>query len=287
MKKRISVVCGDKEYEKLMLQYIRKRWQDIFIVEDSGAQADIIITDEPDEIQRKIVFRLSTVESDNPAEVYRYQSAEGILQEVLLKSKEALLPEKDGRKTKCIVFYTPGGSAAQSLAAKEYTRRLGSMESAVYIYYGDFGATGEAELQQGTADLSTLCYQIYVEGVESITREKLLAARQKGEGYQYFGYFHNPIHVVQMRDEFILLIRQIVSAGLFDSIVIDLQQLPLRFEELLEITAELYSIVPGEEHLKAAYRVRRGLWQQYLEKLDVAPTNIMIKEREYCEAGSL
>ncbi|MBE5901180.1 MAG: hypothetical protein E7280_04655 [Lachnospiraceae bacterium] len=287
MKKRIAVVCEDTTYTELLLRYIRKKWQDVFLVVEGQGLADIVITDIPEESREKSCFYLSTVQSDNPAEVYRYQSAEGILQEVLFKTKEAILPEVGKKRTRCIIFYTPGGSAVQSLAAKEYTKRLSTVENTIYLCFGEYGQTEEGDLTREVADLSTLCYQIHTEGEDSITREKLIAARRRGEGFSFIGYFHNPVHVVQMREEFTLLVHKILSHGLFDSIVIDLQQLPVGFQELFACTSELYSITPGDGEAQKAYEIRRTAWQEFLGKLSCTPVDIMMKEREYHESGTI
>ncbi|SFQ20240.1 hypothetical protein SAMN02910358_01079 [Lachnospiraceae bacterium XBB1006] len=282
MKKRLAVVCADKEYEELFIRYIRKKWQDVFVVVDATHETDVVITDTGEMENAGVVYFLSASESDNRAEIYRYQSAEGMLKELLYKSREAILPQHKGREAKLVIFYTPGGNEAQTLVAKEYARHMGEKGKALYLYYGDFGTPEE----MGT-DLSVLCYRIHTEGVETITAETVMSAVRQEEGLSYLGYFHSPIHVTEMREEFTLLVQQLLNLGLFEKIILDLNQLPIHFQDLLEKTSELYCIAPTDEEVRTLYRKRLQVWQTFINSLDCQNADRMFKEREYHGSGTL
>jgi len=282
MKKRLAVLCADKEYEELFIRYIRKRWQDVFVVVDANHETDVLITDTNETELANVVYFLSAVESENRAEIYRYQSAEGMLKELLYKSREAILPQNLGKETKLVIFYTPGGNSAQTLVAKEYARHLAEKEKVLYLYYGDFGIAEEEGM-----DLSVLCYRIHTEGIESLTAEAVMAAVRKEDEISYLGNFHSPIHVAEMREEFTLLIEQLLTLGLFDRVILDLNQLPIHFQNLLEKTGELYCIAPTEEEVRLLYRERLKVWQKFIDSLECRNTDRMFKEREYHGSGTL
>ena len=282
MKKRLALHCANEEYQRLFGAYLRKYWQDSFVVVEPDKEADILIMDRQVESlessNAKIIFYFSEERSEEDNELYRYQSAKGLVQEILFKCKESVLPESKGRKGRLVIFYTPGGNSAQSLAAKEYAKRLGSMEKTLYIYYGAFG---ETEPIDGGIDLSVLCYKIFSEGSEFLTKEKVIAAVAKEETYEYLRYFHNPIHVSDMKEEFIELIMKVLQLGLYDSLILDLAQLPVRINELLGMASELYSIKPVREELYDCYNHRMKQWKYFLETLQIDSVDLMVKEREY------
>ena len=83
------------------------------------------------------------------------------------------------------------------------------------------------------------------------------------------------------KEEFSQLLEKVLSFGLYDRIVLDLDELPFELEGILRKTSELYCVVPAEQGIRESYAIRSGDWQAFLKKLDLDPVNLMVKEWEY------
>ena len=310
MRKRLRFCCSDREYQGMLADYVRRYWQEYFLVVQEEGEEEILVTETektpvtegggkkalaasredaeavfpgPGDRNSREIFYLSEEQNTCDKAIYRYQSLDQVMRELLFKTGNSVIPGVSQKVTRLILFFTPGGNCAQTLAAKQFSRRMGAMEKVLFIHYGAFGVTGEEEQsgREDDIDLSTLCFYIYSRGVEDLTREKVMAAVRKAESYEYLAYFHNPIHVARMKEEFSQLLEKVLSFGLYDRIVLDLDELPFELEGILRKTSELYCVVPAEQGIRESYAIRSGDWQAFLKKLDLDPVNLMVKEWEY------
>lgn len=294
MRKRLRFCCDDRDCQGRMADYVRKNWQEHFLVVQEEGEEEILVT-EPEQVENtnscvdsgnkcgREVFYLSEEPRSDVSSIYRYQNLDQMMRELLFKTDSGILPKVQQRMTRLILFYTPGGNCAQTLAAKEYARRMGAMEKVLFIHYGAFGVTGEEERTgcEGEIDLSTLCFYVYSRGAKALTRERILAAVRKADGYDYLSYFHNPLHLIQMKEEFSVLLDKVIAFGLYDRMILDLNELPFDLEGILHKASELYCVIPGEERIRESYAIRSADWQAFLKKLNLDPVDLMIKEWEY------
>ena len=310
MRKRLRFCCDDREYQGMLANYVRKYWQEYFLVVQEEGEEEILVTEAempavagcgggktaagreedaasafPGSGQQdgREIFYLSEEQDPDDRYIYRYQNLDQVMRELLFKTGNPVMSGVQQKATRLILFFTPGGNCAQTLAAKQFAKRMGAMEKVLFIHYGAFGVTGEEEItgQEGDIDLSALCFYIYSRGEEALTREKVLATVRKAEDYDYLSFFHNPIHVAQMKEEFSKLLEKILSFGLYDRIVLDLDELPYDLEEILHRASELYCVVPVEGGIRESYTIRLGQWQDFLKKLALDPVDLMVKEWEY------
>ncbi|MCR4956802.1 MAG: hypothetical protein K6A30_08975 [Lachnospiraceae bacterium] len=276
MKKKLTVLCNNLGFQRRFLAYLRKEWQDSFTIWEAE-EGEILITDlERDFSSFQDVYHLSEELSEDNNLLYRYQSGCKIVQELLFKAGKPILPKGRARKSSLVLFYTPGGHSGQSDMARNYARRLGKMEKALYVYYGPFMTLGDGE----GMDLSTLCYEIYTKGAESITPEKISAALCEAEELKYLEGFHNPLHMARLKGEFVSFMERLMELSMFDSIVLDLGELPFDVGKILAMTTELYSILPRQE-LREEYETRMHKWRDFMKTLEMNCVNLMVKEREY------
>lgn len=284
MRKRLRFCCADRDYQGMMAEYVRKHWQEYFLVVQEEGEEEILVTESGEAGEEgKEVFYLSEELQSNDRSIYRYQNTDHMMRELLFKTGYRFLPDVQQKTTRLILFFTPGGNCAQTLAAKQFARKMGSMEKVLYIHYGGFGITSKEEKQdcEGQIDLSALCFYVYSQGKEAITREKILAAVRKAPGYDYLAYFHNPVHVTEMKEEFATLLEKVLSFGLYDQIILDLNELAYGLEKILQKASELYCVIPAQEEIRESYDIRYRDWQAFLNKLNPDPVDLMIKEWEY------
>ena len=68
MKKRLALHCANEEYQRLFGAYLRKYWQDSFVVVEPDKEADILIMDRQVESlessNAKIIFYFSEERSE-------------------------------------------------------------------------------------------------------------------------------------------------------------------------------------------------------------------------------
>lgn len=296
MRKRLRFCCDDRDYQGMMADYVRKHWQEQFLVVQEEGEEEILVTEgeedsdslgrseeaSSDSGQEREIFYLSEEPQAGGHTIYRYQNLDHMMRELLFKTGAEILPKLQQKTSRLILFFTPGGNCAQTLAAKQFAKRMGAMEKVLYIHYGAFGITSEEEVEgEGQIDLSTLCFYIYSQKQEALSREKILAAVRKADGYDYLAYFHNPIHVAQMKEEFSGLLEKILSYGLYDRVILDLDELPYDLETILHRASELYCVIPSDEGIRESYSIRCGQWQAFLKKIKLDPVDLMVKEWEY------
>lgn len=289
MKKKLVILLKNKDYEERLCQYVRRCWQEHFVIAGGLEEGEILLTDTGVELSESAqeqwshIFYFSDVKSEQSDLIYRYQKAGKVMQELLFKCSGDLLSDQQQRISRCVIFYTPGGNAAQTLAARQQAVRMSTTDKVLYVYYGELSETMESEegLLHSEVDLSVLCYYVHRYGIEAISKEKIYAGVERSDHYDYLRMFHHPTHVIEMKEEFGMLLQRIIALGLYDVVLLDLAILPMGLEALLSVTKELYSIIPGDDAARIGYDKRMKQWKDYLTYAGLNPVDIMLKEREY------
>lgn len=280
MKKQLVIRCCNKQYEKLLAEYIRKHFQMYFEVATGEIEYDLLIVEE--EYEGEIdnnTYVLSTEKKKDSHAVYRFQSADAMIKELLYKSNVEI--SKEGREqSQFILFYSPGGSEFQSQIAKAYARTLGEKKKVLLVFYGDFS---EWDGQEGTEsyNLSHLCFLAMNEGRESITQAKVVASVSEQVGYDFLNPFSTPIHASEINKEFVMILQRIQEMSLYDVILCDLQQLPMDIGMIRDKIHEINVVMPTKDEQEEAFMKKYHMFERFLDQQGFLEYNVIIKKRKY------
>ena len=140
------------------------------------------------------------------------------------------------------MFYTPGGSSTQRIAALKKCRELGLQGQSLYIPVRDMETFENRE--EHTYDLSELCYRLKKEG--RVLGEHIFAAVERDEDVHLLRGFHSPLHIGELNKEISRLVEIICKETRYEYLVLDLQILPSDYEDLFRMAEEFFAVEDGE-----------------------------------------
>ncbi len=280
MKKRFYVISRDSDYVRRLRDCLKYNYGDYFV--PSGKKdCEILFCQEGMEaFSCQHTFILCEEKSDEPNKLYIYQSVKDLVGEFLRKCSVSLVPVSPERKTRLSLLIAPGGAAELSTVSKLVAAEYGGREKVLYL---DFAPFGDGKSESGDRGMSGILYDVYKRGVDCLSPERIKGSVLTRESYDEISAFLNPVHITELRGEFSCLVKWLLNSGMYERLVICLEELPGGIKELLEKADEIIIVRPSESFQKERTEGKLAEFRRFLEGLKES-SNRMIKEREYSEA---
>lgn len=174
------------------------------------------------------------------AGIYPYQSAAGIVETLLWNGIGGDKAEKETR-TRMILFYSPGGSSTQRIAALKKSKELAKQGRVLYLPVHDMEIREDKE--EHPYDLSELCYKM--KKGDPLLPEHIGATIEKKEEYHVMRGFHSPLHIGELGREISGVTECICKGTEYDYLVLDMQILPPDYQTLFLEADEIYGVDDG------------------------------------------
>lgn len=282
MNQRILVSTSDPLYEKRLSNVLRKNYPQLFTVVH-GDTGDVVLVDAKtkDAMAAKdkdatAIFCLTEEKTRDSGSVYRYQKAEELVQELLYKTSHSLLEKKENLLRDLYILYSPLGCKSLENVGEQYAiYREGKGEKPLLISFDPWGK----RMEDGCYNLSLLCYDIYRDGVDCLTNERIFTAVERGSCHRIKG-FSNPAHGWDLKEEFTKLVFWLMEKGNYDSIILVLKQLPSRCEELF---CQAKEVMVFMDFMDSGQNKNEENCLQYLETIGVEKKSIKVMNPEALE----
>ena len=176
---------------------------------------------------------LAGARSDAPHKIYKYQSGEKILHELVSSYQLSKKAEPKNRQglARLYLVYSPIGRSGKTCFAESLTKTLQKDMRALYISLEEVSARADASMQNGSGSLSDA---LYFYKKERLDAERLRAMISRADGMDFIPPVRSPEDIATLRDaelpQFIQTLRTAVD---YDAIILDTDSILSRVEGTL------------------------------------------------------
>lgn len=165
---------------------------------------------------------------DAPRKIYKYQSGEKILHELV--SSYQLAKNRQGL-ARLYLVYSPIGRSGKTCFAESLTKTLEKDMRALYVSLEEVSARTDASLQSGNASLSDA---LYFYKKERLDAERLRSMITRVDGMDLIPPVRSPEDIATLRDEELPQFIQVLRASVdYDAVVLDTDSILSRVEGIL------------------------------------------------------
>ena len=170
---------------------------------------------------------------DAPHKIYKYQSGEKILHELVSSYQLAKKSEPKNRQglARLYLVYSPIGRSGKTCFAESLTKTLEKDMRALYVSLEEVSARADASMQSGSGSLSDA---LYFSKKERLDAERLRTMITRVDGMDLIPPVRSPEDIATLRDaelpQFIQTLRAEVD---YDAIVLDTDSILSRVEGIL------------------------------------------------------
>ena len=176
---------------------------------------------------------LACARPDAPHKIYKYQSGEKILHELVSSYQLSKKAEPKNRQglARLYLVYSPIGRSGKTCFAESLTKTLQKDMRALYVSLEEVSARADASMQNGSGSLSDA---LYFYKKERLDAERLRAMISSADGMDFIPPVRSPEDIATLRDaelpQFIQTLRAEVD---YDAIVLDTDSILSRVEGIL------------------------------------------------------
>lgn len=223
---RLAEILGEKQrelfttipwssYERLR-EYCRSNQVDAALVHESLTREEVERLD----VERVMILH----DSMNSEGIYKYQSGENIVREIMTeygdtKDEEIKGWSKHG-KTRITAVFSPGGGSVKDIFAYAYSRAAAEKRKILYINLEEFSGCGAFFRESFNRDLSDLLYYWQIGSLNAL---KLAGIVHSCQGMDYVPPVRNCEDLNEASDEDMIgLIGYLAQSGSYEEIVLDM-----------------------------------------------------------------